>query len=429
MNAKVPVKGKSVEIEYVSDNGDCYWVVLLDKLKLTSVNSRLSALDNDTKAGIIVTTKSITEANFDCIKLPCLKVGSGAHAIAIGNPISPSGGNGFASALLDPTMLAIVTPLSGGFSDPDLKVTMVMKADFTTQFNEELINRFKDGSTAAKATIGAARTGLGIAEGLASKALSKLTGENISLNQATAAYDRAAASLSAAQDAANTAASALADATAELSKILTNDEICTPNVCIAPCGYVGWCSKWYGGYPCWRGCGCYVELREVCVPNPVAKALAATFGKEVMNDARRNAVSTTRWVSRASRSVTYYANPLNTAQAAFDAATEAYDAAAIARDQAQAVLDAANIDAGQVGKVANYLIDNTLGKSVSTSKITFETKLSAVENGTLTGKLTFDVSLLGAPEVTVTTPTISLTGANMETAFTAVYDQLLNLIP
>jgi len=429
MNAKVPVKGKSVEIEYVSDNGDCYWVVLLDKLKLTSVNSRLSVLDADTKAGIIVTTKTITETNFDCIKLPCLKVGSGAHAVAIGNPLSPSGGNGFASALLDPSMIAIVTPLSGGFNDPNLKVTFAMKADFTTEFNKELLSRFKDGSAVAKASIGAARTGLSLAEGVAGKALSKLTGKNISLNQATAAYDKAVSTLSAAQDAANVAASALADATEELSKILTNDEICTPNVCIAPCGYLGWCSRWYGGYPCWRSCGCLVELREVCVPNPVAKVLGATFGREVMNDVRRTAVSTSRQVTRASAFVTYYSNPLNTAQAAVDAASTAYDAASVVRDQAQAALDAANIDAGQVGKVANYLIDNALGKSVSTSSITFETTLASVDNGTLSGQLTFDVSLLGAPKTTVTTPTISLTGANMETALTAVYNQLLNLIP
>ena len=161
----------------------------------------------------------------------------------------------------------------------------------------------------------------------------------------------------------------------------------------------------------------------------MAKALAATFGKDVMNDVRRTAVSTTRQVESASAFVTYYANPLNTAQAAFDAASTAYDAASVVRDQAQAALDVANIDAGQVGKVANYLIDNALGKSVSTSSITFETTLASVDNGTLSGKLTFDVSLLGAPKTTVTTPTISLTGANMETALTAVYNQLLNLIP
>ena len=432
LNAKVPVKGKTIELEYVSDSaqgGGCYWIVLLDKLKPSSVHSRLSILDNDTRAGIVVTTKSITEKDFDCISLPCLKVPSGAHVVAFGKPVAPSGSSNLGSAILDPTVLAVVTPLSSGYSDPALKLTMSMKAEFTAEFNQELVKRMDLSSTSAKLAITAAEKSVDIAQGQANRALKALTGDQLSFDKAKAAYDRAANYLNYYQKSAGNAKKAYDAAFKIFNDMLFKDEICTPNFCILPCYYIGWCSGWGWGYPCTRSCGCKQRVPEYCVPNPTQKLLAAAFGRGTLRSAETALYNANWYLNRAQDGFNYALNIKNIAESALNASQFAFNQAQQGVNAAQSALDQVNINTGDLGKLANYLLKHAMNKSVSTSKITFETTVASVNNGTLTGTLKFDASIIGLPAVSVSTPNFSLNGNNVESAVDAVVTQLIDLIP
>lgn len=432
LNMKIPVKGKTVEIEYVSasSNGkECYWVVLLDKLKPSKVSSRLSSLDNDTRAGIVVTTTAITEKDFECIKIPCLDVKAGAHVVAFGKPLTPSITGGFGSAMVDPTAFAVVSPLTSGFSDPNLKLTMGLKADFQTEFNKELVKRMDLNSAAAQAAIKAAEKGVIAAQNAANSAVSKLTGDKIRLNQIIKIYDYYNNLLQHQKTVAATARATFDVAANTLKGILTDDEICTPGVCLVPCLYMGRCCVWKACVPCPRGCGCEVRAPQICVPNPVALALAETFGKETMQGATRALDNATNYLNWIQSNVNHYANLKNAQEAIIAASEKAVETAQAGISTAQSALAQVHINTGDLGKVADYILKHALNKAVTTSKFTFVTTVASVNNGTLTGTLSFDATLLGVTNVSVTSPNFTLNGNNMEAAVKAVVNQLIDLIP
>lgn len=432
LNMKIPVKGKTVEIEYVStsSNGkECYWIVLLDKLKPSKVSNRLRQLDNDTRAGIVVTTTSITEKDFECIKLPCLDVKAGAHVVAFGKPLTPSVTGGFGSAMVDPTAFAVVTPLSSGFSDPNLTLTLGLKADFQAEFNRELVKRFDLNSASAQLAIQTAEKAVIAAQNLANNAVSKLTGDKVKLNHYIKLFNHFNKLRIAQNGAVAAAQSSFNAANKILTGILTDDEVCTPGICLVPCLYMGRCCVWKACVPCPRGCGCDVRAPQICVPNPVALALAETFGKNTMQGVTRTLNNATYYLNWLTSQANHYANLKNAQQAIVLASEQAVSAAQTGISTAQAGLAAAHINTGDLGKVADYILKHALNKSVSTSKITFVTTVASVNNGTITGTLNFDASILGLPSVSVSSPNFSLSGNNMEAAVKAVVAQLIDLIP
>lgn len=432
LNLKVPIKGKTLEIEYVSDSadgGNCYWIAQLDKLKPSKVSNRLRSLDNDTKAGIVVTTKSITEKSFECIKLPCLEVGQGAHVVAYGKPAPKQSSSEVGEALLQPTAFAVVSPLAAGYSDPNLKMTLGMKAEFTAEFNKELVKRMDLKSAAAQLAIKTAEKAVLAAQDKANAALAKLTGDKIKLVKIEALFNQAAKALNVQKAAFSSASKVLNSALSVYNDIITKDELCTPGICIAPCYYPGWCSGWGWGYPCLRSCGCKLRAPQICVPNPVQAALAATFGNSNVNPAKVVSQSARYALDKAQYVYDLRLRQLISIQNAIALAQKGLETAQQGVSLAQKGLAAAKIGNGDLGKLADYILKNAMNKSVSTSRIQFITTVSSVNNGTLTGTLKFDASILGLPKVAVETLNFSLSGNNINSAIEAVVNQLIDLIP
>ncbi|MEL6922455.1 MAG: hypothetical protein AAFO94_00290, partial [Bacteroidota bacterium] len=433
INLKIPVKGKTLRIEYVIDpNGGCYWGALLDKLKPSSVHSSLAALDANTQAGIVVNTVPVTDKDFKCITIPCLALDPGAHVVATGEPIPYSAGGNGAQALLSPKVFAVVSPLSSGYSDPELTVRYGLKANFKTVFSDEMVQRLDLASSATRTSIKLAEQAIKEAEEQLENALRKLHLDQLNLNRLDAriaSFTRPVNNLTNRIAGLNSQALAVA---ADIASTLLEDQICTPGVCLIPCLTPGWCSRSCGffscSYPCLRSCGCEVRAPQICVPNPVAELAAATLGRNKLRPLQNHLAHATAALDRAQQRLANVSSPREALLAAFQTATDASTQANNNLLGANNALSSIMANSGPLGDVADFILKNTINKTVATSKATFITTLASANNGTYSGQLIVDMSILASPTVTVTFPAFKLTGNDIESSLQGAVNIILDQI-
>lgn len=433
INMKIPVKGKTLTIEYVIDNArnGCYWVALLDKLKPSAVSSRLSFLDGNTQAGIVVNTLAINEKNFECVKIPCLELNPGAHLVAMGNPIKSTGGE-MAQAIVDPKGFVRVTPLAAGFNDPNLLMTLGLKTEFKTEFDAELVRRMDLASLAAQTALKSARSAVDLAQGTANAAINRVSFYTNGIADLNRIIGPAEATVQRLSSTAGQLANAFTSILNEVDAILSDDEICTPGICLTPCFIPSSCSFNCGlftcYYPCVRSCGCAVRAPELCVPNPVAAALAATLGDDV-NAARQAYRYAANQLFFAQQKLNELIQRRASFQSALAVAQEAVNAANQGVNEATAQLNQLNLDGGKLNDLAKFMLDNFVNATVATSNIIFETTIASAENGSFEGTLTFDVDLLGKVNTKITLPNFSFNGNQIGAAVGRVVDVLIDQIP
>ncbi|MTI21795.1 hypothetical protein E1176_12255, partial [Fulvivirga sp. RKSG066] len=432
INIKVPVKGKSLRIEYVidPDNSGCYWGAILDGLKPSQINSKLSVFDEGTQAGVVVNTIPVTDKSFKCITIPCIKLDPGAHVVAHGKMLPQTGGGGGAAGILNATVYGVVTPLSAGFSDPELTVTFGLKSDFKTEFDNQIIQRLDLASQATRAAILAGREAVKLADKAADAALSQFGIDKGKLDFLDAQIATFTAPIAGLQSQVADANSAVLGIANEIAGILLDDQICT-NICPAPCVTPGWCSRSCGfftcGYPCIRSCGCLTPRIDVCIPNPIAKALAATKADGPLRYAKQKLAYYTSALDRMQQRLAQVRSPRGALQAAFDVSLDALNTANAELATAQADLTNVINQAGPLADIGEFIMDNTINKTVATGKATFITTLGSANSGTYSGQLIVDMSILSSPEVTITFPEFRLTGDGIESSLddvaTIVIDQ------
>ena len=433
INMKIPVKAKTLRIEYVIDpekNG-CYWGGLLEGLKPSSIDNSLSAFDNNTKAGVVVTTIDVTEKDFKCITLPCLKVGSGAHFVAFGNPVKKSGGD-VAQGILDPTVFAVVTPLSAGYSDPELKVTLGLKADFRTSFNKEMVQRLDLAAAATKKSLDLARKGAEQASKLADQALNSVGLDTRLLDDLDKKIAKFASPVSFFQDKVSVFNSEVLSIASDIANTLLEDQLCTPGICLVPCFTPGMCSRDCGlftcSFPCLRSCGCELRAPQLCIPNPIAELAAATIGRDKLRPAQHFLTHYTSALDRAQKKLSEVSSPRQAFQFALDQSTQALNEANSALQTATQQVSNVVSEAGPLGDVAQYLLDNAINQTVATGEAVLVTTLASANTGTYSGELTVKMRILSSPNLTIKFPQFTLTGDaiqnSLENAVSIILDQI-----
>lgn len=434
INMKIPVKGKTLRFEYVTDveRGGCYWGAMLDKLKPSNIHSRLSALDGNTVAGVVVNTLSITDKDFQCIQLPCLEVDPGAHVVATGKPTKEIGDNA-AKAILSPTVFAVVTPLSAGFDDPELTVTLGLKADFKTEFNQEMVRRLDLASAATQTAIDLGRKGVAEAEKRLSDATRKLGFDLKELDKIDRQIARFTGPVSFLQSRLGSLGSSATQIAGDIASTLLANEICTPGICVVPCLTPGTCSRDCGfftcHYPCLRSCGCEVRAPEICVPNPAAELLASVvIGRSLLNQVQTRIANATSALNRAQQRLAQASSPRAALEAVVASATDAVNQATNELNIANQSLSDVIANSGLLADVANYVLDNTVNKTVATSKAILVTTLASANNGTFSGELTVAMRILTAPELEVTFPQFSLNGNDIEQSLQSAVNIILDQI-
>ena len=434
INLKIPVKGKKLRIEYVIDpvKGGCYWAALLDKLKAKDVDSKLEFLDQKTAGGIVVNTVPVNGKDFKCVEIPCLDLNAGAHFVVNGKPL-PSTTNGIlAEALVSPTVFAVVSPLSNGYSDPALTVAYGLKADFKVAFDKEMVKRLNDASAATRASIGLARQAVFAAEKKVEDALGKLGLEQYNLRILDEQIARYAAPVNRLTGTVAYWNSQVLGFAADIARVLGEDQICTPGICLTPCYYPGWCSRSCGfftcSYPCPRSCGCAIRAPEICVPNPIAKAIAASIGQGPLKNAQQRFTNATRALDRAQQRLSQVSSPREALLAALATAEDAVTVANSELGIAQQNLNDIIQNSGPLADIAEFILDNTLNKSVATTKAIFTTTIASAESGSYTGDLSITASILSLPPQTITIPQFKITGNGIESSLTAAMDAIINSI-
>ena len=429
LNLRFTVNAKTVDVEYVidEDNGGCYWGVILDKFKPSNVNSKLSFLDDsDIKPGVVVTTMPINEQSFECIRIPCMtlepETGEDARAFVVGTgKYLKNVGGGNASGVFEATGFA-AAPWKNSYNDPfSQELTIGMKANFSTAFDQELIDQFQQKSAQAQIAVNALKA----AKRAFDEAERKLNIDRGALDRLNLNVIPLRGEVNRLRGILNTNQSAVVNLQFELAQTLLKDEICS-SPCIVPCYYPGWCRWGRICYPCPRSCGCSVRSPEICVPNPIQKALAKAIGDGPLRQARQALANAQNTFNNAQNRLNQAESPRQALNAAFQSSLDAFNAAASALAAAQSAVDA--IGDNDLVELATYLIDHGANQTVATSKAVFVTTLDSANNGTFTGSLTLDVQLLNLPKFTVSFNNVTLTGDQLINVASNVADELIDRI-